>query len=260
MGQMTKRTNPTGLKIIDKKYFSVRVENDNHKGRFFWLDNFDYRAAQLDPSVHMGCIVHAGNTEEYFDLGQVSNLNTDPIDIRTIATDKPLNFRFIFNHQDKSLLVGYAEGVKALNEASNLGSSLVDIEPANLNGPIWKLELPQSSFSGEKPNILVDKNMFPTVTSAVNHPWFSILVMPEVMRQIALEIAKENSELDDTDTWIGQWANFIKALGIDQPIESEYDETVAQDWADQVVTKFTSKGIFKHHIAIALAEIEGGHP
>jgi hypothetical protein len=222
------------------------------------LDSFDYAAADLDPTVLLGCVVHAGSTEEYFELGPLSELKKTPTSIRDIATDKPLRFRFIFNRPGESLLVGYTDGVRALDEAGNLGSSLVDIEPTNLHGIAWKLVLPDGKGSGEKPNVLVERSLFPTAASAVNQPWFGALVMPEVMRQVAIAIAKNPSALDDSETWIAAWADFITALGANHPIEFEEDDTLAQeDWADDVVKRFAAKGIFKHHMAEALAEMEG---
>jgi hypothetical protein len=260
MGQITRTTNPTGLKQIDKKHFVVRVRNDVSDGRVFWLDHFDYKAAKLDASVQISCIVHAGGTEEYFDLGQLFDFKKTPTSIRTITTDNPLKFRFIFNNPGESLLVGYTDGVRALDEAGNLGSSLVDIEPTDLHGVAWKLVLPEGTGTGEKPNVLVEKSLFPTAASAVNHPWFGVLVMPEVMRQIAMAITKNPSALDDTENWIAPWAGFIDVLGISPLNEFEDDEIASQNWADEVVTKFSAKGIFKHHMAKALAEMEGEQP
>ena len=259
MGQITRTTNPTGLKQIDKRHFVVRVKDESLEGRVFWLESFDFGKTELDPSVLLGCIAHAGNTEEYFELGPISDFKKTPSSLRGIATDKPLKFRFIFNRPDESLLVGYTDGVRALDEAGNLGSSLVDIEPANLNGIAWKLALPEGTGSGEKPNVLVERSLFPTAISAANHPWFGVLVMPEVMRQIALEIAKNPSALDDTESWIAPWADFIGALGVEPPLVTDDDDNAArQDWAEEVVTKFAAKGVFKHHMTKALAEMDGG--
>ena len=257
MGQITRTTNPTGLKQIDKKHFIVRVRSDSLGDRVFWLDSFDYEAASLEASTQMSCIAHAGSAEEYFDLGPLSDFDKTPKSIRAIATDKPLRFRFIFYKLGESMLVGYADGVRVLDEAGNLGSSLVDIEPVDLQGIAWKLTLPEGTGTGEKPNVLVDISLFPTAVSAANHPWFGVLVMPEVMRQIALAITKNPSALDDSESWIYPWSGFIAALGISSPGEFEDDEIACQNWADEVVTKFAAKGTFKHHMAEALAEMEG---
>lgn len=261
MGQITRTTNPTGLKQIDKKHFVVRVNDDGRDGRVFWLDQFDHVAANLDPAVQLGCVAHAGSTEEYFDLGSVSIFNKTPLSLRGLATDKPLKFRFIFNNPDESLLVGYTDGVRALDEAGKLGSSLVDIEPTNLHGIAWKLTLPEGTGAGEKPNVQVEKSLFPTAASAASHPWFGVLVMPEVMRQIAMAIAENPSALEDSESWIASWADFIAALGVEPPAEfGEYDALAQLAWADEVVSKFAAKGIFRHHMGKALAEMDGEQP
>lgn len=258
MGQITRTTNPTGLKQIDKKHFIVRVKDDALEGRVFWLDHFDHVAAELDPAVQLSCVAHAGSTEEYFDLGSVSDFNKSSCSLRALATDKPLKFRFIFNNPGESLLIGYTDGVRALDEAGKLGSSLVDIEPSSLHGIAWRLTLPEGTGAGEKPNVLVERSLFPTAVSAVSHPWFGVLVMPEVMRQIAMSIAENPAALDDSESWIAPWAGFIAALGVELPVDFEVDDTVAQRaWADEVVGKFAAKGIFRHHMSTALAEMVG---
>jgi hypothetical protein len=261
MGQITRTTNPTGLKQVDKKHFTVRVRENSAEDRVFWLERFDYAAAGFDPLILMGCIAHAGSSEEYIDLGVVSDFNMNPVSLAGIASDRPLKFRFIFNAPGESVLVGYADGVKPLDEAGKLGSSLVDIEPIDLDGVPWKLMLPDGTGTGDKPNVLVDKSLFPTALSAANHPWFGALVMPEVMRQIALAIAEAPDSLDDPDTWISPWAGFIESLAIDPPPDLDAsDNLTQQSWADEVVRRFTSKGIFKHHMAKALQEMGGEQP
>lgn len=258
MGQITRTTNPTGLKQIDKKHFVVRVKDDGLVGRVFWLDHFDHVAAKLDSSVQLSCIAHAGSTEESFDLGSVADFNKAPLSLRALATDKPLKFRFIFNKPGESLLIGYTDGVRALDEAGKLGSSLVDIEPSSLHGTAWKLVLPEGTGAGEKPNVLVEKSLFPTAASAASHPWFGVLVMPEVMRQIAMSIAENPSALDDSESWIAPWADFIATLDMEPPIEFDEGDTAAQlAWANEVVNKFAARGIFRHHMSKALTEMDG---
>lgn len=258
MGQLTRTTNPTGLRKIDKKHFIVRVRDEGSEGRFFWLESFDFEAAGVDADVRLGCIAHAGSTEEYVDLGPVSSPSTTAVSLRELAIDRPLKFRFIFNKPGEALLVGYTDGVRALDEAGQLGSSLVDIEPADLRGATWKLILPEGTGSGEKPNVLVERVLFPTALSAAKHPWFGVLVMPEVMRQIALAIAASPSALDDTETWVASWADFVSALGVERPLEfDDEDDAARQDWADEVVTRFSAKGIFRQHMTKVLAALDG---
>jgi hypothetical protein len=258
MGQISRTTNPTDLRRVDKKHFVVRVHSDA-SDRVFWLEHFDHSAAGLPPTAEMACIAHAGNTEEYVELGPVSGFRRQPASIRGLATDRPLRFRFIFNKPGESLLCGYADGVKAVDESGQLGSSLVDIEPAELGGIAWKLILPEKlQEPGAKPNVLVEKNLFPTAQAAAHSPWFGVLVMPEVMRQIAGEIAANPGALDDPETWPHVWADFIAALGVDPPADDfDGDQAAQASWVDLVVEKFAAKGVFKHHMDRAMAEMDG---
>ncbi|MFK0033578.1 hypothetical protein [Pseudomonas monteilii] len=258
MAQITTKTNPTGLKRIDKKHFVIRLGSDSFKSKVFWLESFDFLAAGIEPFVQIGCIAHAGNTEEYFELGRVDGFEKGPFSIKSLASDRPLRFRFIFNRPNESLLVGFADGIQAFDEAEGFGASLVDIEPLHLHGPLWKLVLPDGGSSGEKPTVLVEMSVFPNASSAVKHPWFSSLVMPEVMRQIAFAIARECSALDDSEHWISSWRDYILNLGMDVQLEKLEEDFLAQtDWADSVVSKFVEQSSFKNSIRKAVAELEG---
>jgi hypothetical protein len=256
VGQITRTTNPTSLRQIDRVHFVVRVRDDGPEGRVFWIEKFDHSAANLDPVIQLACIAHAGSTEEYVELGTVSGITQDRHSIRGLATDKPLRFRFIFYKAGESQLVAYTDGVRAKAEAGNLGSSLVDIEPTSLGGIVWKLVMPQGLGTGEKPNVLVEKELFPTPLSAANHPWFGVLVMPEVMRQVAMAIAENPDGLEDQESWLYRWAEFIKTLGVDAPVATE-DEEATADWADRLVENFSGRGTFRHHFAQAQAEMTG---
>lgn len=257
MGQITRITNPTGLRQIDKQHFVVRVSDVGPDGRAFWIEKFDFVAAKLEPEVQMACIAHAGTTEEYVELGAVCRVSPDRHGIRTLASDRPLKFRFIFYRKGKSLLVAYTDGVRARDEAGALGSSLVDIEPTTLEGIAWKLVLPEGVGAGEKPNVLVEKELFPTAISAANHPWFGVLVMPEVMRQIAMAIAEQPDALDNSESWVCPWGEFLTLIGVEAPPDVD-DEAAKVDWADRVLQRFASKGIFKQHFVLVQTEMSGG--
>lgn len=257
MGQITRTTNPTGLREVDQGHFVVRRGSGAKGERVFWLEKFDYVASKMDSSVRIACVAYAGNTEEYFDLGSVSAFEKAPLSIRELATDRPLRFRFLFNRPGESLLIGYVDGIKALDEAGQLGSSLVDIEPCDLRGTAWELVLPEELAAGEKPNVLVERSLYPTALSAVNHPWFGVLVMPEVMRQIAMRISENPEALDDTGSWMFPWRDFITSIGAEVPGIDETDDKGRSAWVGSVVEKFCAKGIFKHHMAEAMAEMDG---
>jgi|GEM_PF-1275207 hypothetical protein len=250
MGQMTRTTNPTGLKEIDRKNFVVRVnENGSTRARVFWLESFDYREAGLEPHVEVACIAHAGTTEAYFELGAVSNFAQGPHSIHELAGDKPLRFRFIFSLPEQSLLVAYADGIRARDEAGELAASLVDIEPADLDGIAWKLELPDGDSGGEKPNVLVERALFPSASVAANNSWFAVLVMPEVMRQIARRVSENPDGLEDPESWLYPWGEFLSGLGAELPsVDVQDDDFARNEWIESVVRKFAQKAVLRTHM------------
>jgi hypothetical protein len=258
VGQISRTTNPTGLKRLDKKNFVVRIHSDLG-GRSFWVERFDHVACGLSSALKMACVAHAGNTEEYFQLGTAGSFQRQPMGIRDLAADRPLKFRFVFNEPGNPLLVAYADGIRATDESGQLGGSLVDIEPADLGGIAWKLFLPTGLQEvGAKPNVMVERSLFPTAQAAAHSPWFGILVMPEVMRQIASAIAVKPGTLEDGESWPSAWAEFFSKLGVDElPLDAEGDEEAQLNWVESVVAAFGAKGILQHHMERAISEMDG---
>lgn len=262
MRQISRTTNPTDLRRIDKKHFVVRSQFGSDGDRTFWVEQFDYLAARVSSSACFACIAHAGSTEEYFPLGTAADFYHGPFDIRRLATNRPLKFRFILHEKDVPLLVAYADGIRAVDESGQLGHSLVDIEPTDLGGIAWKLSLPDCiQDSGAKPNVLVERRLFPTARAAVRSTWFSALVMPEVMRQIATEIAKYPEALDDTEAWPSSWWRFLEDLGIDRPSGDIKDSPEAQtSWVDSIIDRFAAKNVVRRVMEAVIAEMEGAGP
>lgn len=226
------------------------------RGREFTVERIDYIAAGVKPGIRVSCIARAGSTEEYAELGPVESASTKPVRISHLAADRPLRFRFIFYRPGEPQLVAYCDGVRAEDDAGKLGSSLVDIEPAILGGPIWKLVLPEEGAGVDKPNVLVERSVFPTAQSAVRHPWFGVLVIPEVMRQVATAAARQPDALDDSGSWLCHWSEFIDKLDVDRPAP-DLDDAAQQSWVDEVVQRFTMRPAFREKLAIARAEMEG---
>lgn len=221
------------------------------------VERIDYVAAAIEPGTQVACIARAGSTEEYVELGPVESASVKPVGIAHLAADSPLRFRFVFFRQGEPRLVAYCDGVRAEDEAGRLGASLVDIEPADLGGPAWKLVLPGADAGVEKANLLVERSIFPTAQSAARHPWFGVLVIPEVMRQVASAAAREPDALEDSGSWLSQWGEFLSKLDVDPPV-SDMDDIAMGAWVDEVVQRFTANSGYRSSLALARAEMEGG--
>ena len=256
MKQISRRTNPTELNEVDRRHFTLRMNGDGSAERTFWLERFDHKAANVPGDALINCIATAGTSEQYFALGTASNFSRTARAITELVRDKPVRFRFVFHMPGEKKLLGFADGVRSLDESGNLGGSLVDIFPTELNGPVWELELPAASAEvSAKPCIHVERSVFPTAPVAVSHHWFVALVMPEVMRRVALRIAENPGSLHDDDTWTGTWKAYIDQLGAGDPPEDAEDS--AEEWAAAVVRKFSSTGQLKHQIDRLIGEMQG---
>ncbi|CAM4390915.1 hypothetical protein STPA111741_14165 [Stenotrophomonas pavanii] len=256
MKQISRRTNPTGLNEIDRRHFSLRISDDGKSDRTFWLERFDFTAAGIAPEVLINCIATSGSSEQYFALGTVSNFSRTARPINELVRNKPVRFRFVFHMPGEKRLIGFADGVRPIDESGNLGGSLVDIFPTDLNGPVWELDLPPTSADASaKPCILVERSIFPVALAAVNHHWFVSLVMPEVMRKVAMRIGEHSGSLDDDDTWTGTWKAYIDQLDVGPPPEDEDD--LVEEWAASVVRRFASTGHLRLQIDRLISEMHG---
>lgn len=256
MKQISRRTNPTGLNEIDRRHFSLRLSDDGKSDRTFWLERFDFKAAGIAPEVLINCIATSGSSEQYFALGAVSNFSRTARSINELVRNKPVRFRFVFHMPGEKRLIGFSDGVRPIDESGNLGGSLVDIFPTDLNGPVWELELPSANAEASaKPCILVESSIFNVAQAAVNHHWFVSLVMPEVMRRVALCIAADPGSLDNDETWTGTWKAYIDQLNVGAPPEDEDD--LIEDWAASVVRKFASTGHLRLQIDRLISEMHG---
>jgi hypothetical protein len=101
----------------------------------------------------------------------------------------------------------------------------------------------------------VERSIFPVALAAVNHHWFVSLVMPEVMRKVAMRIGEHSGSLDDDDTWTGTWKAYIDQLDVGPPPEDEDD--LVEEWAASVVRRFASTGHLRLQIDRLISEMHG---
>jgi hypothetical protein len=256
MPKISRTTNPTSLKELDAKHFTVRIQTHANGKRSFWLERFDYSGSELPPGMQISCVAHAGSTEEFFQLGVVENPSHNTNAINELATDRPLKFRFLVHEPGNPRLVAFADNIRAIDESGLLGNSLVDIEPADLGGATWRLDIPEVTPSADKPVLLVERQLFPTAQAAAKDVWIGVLVMPEVMRQIARVIVRNAAGLEDPEVWVSGWAEFLNGLGVSE-IAEDADDTAKENWVEEVVQSFCAKPSMKAQINFAIADLSG---
>jgi len=256
MPKISRTTNPTSLHELDAKIFSVRLQTGKDGKRVFWLERFDFPASGLAPGLNLACVAHAGSTEEYFQLGKIESPDVTPHFINELAGDRPLKFRFVVYENGNPRLTAFADNIRAIDEAGMLGDSLVDIEPSDLQGAAWRLVIPEVKPGADKPVLQVERQLFPTAAAAAKDRWIAVLVMPEVMRQIADVIAKNIDCLEDQEVWISGWAEYLASFGLDELPDNADDVGVSQ-WVDAVVSSFCAKPAMKSQFGFAVAELMG---
>ena len=255
MPQISRTTNPTGLKKLDAKLFGVRVQTTNSE-RCFWLEKFDAALSGLPSDLELSCVAHCGNTEEFFKLGTVGKPDLKAKPLRNLATNRPLRFRFSIHAFENPKLVAFVDGVRAIDDAGLLGGSLVDIELQDLKGSSWKLVIQPLAVDADKPVLLIEKTLFASVQAAANNPWLAILVMPEVLRQVASAISKDSDCLENSSIWSFNWAQFL--LGLSAQDAPDVDDDEAQkDWVESIVEGFCAKPGMRAQMVNAGKELNG---
>jgi hypothetical protein len=246
MPQISRTTNPTGLKKLDAKLFSVRVQTSNAE-RSFWLEKFEHVASGLPVGLRLSCVAHCGTVDK-------PDLSAKPL--HKLATNKPLKFRFLIHAQGDPKLAAFADGVRAADDAGMLGGSLVDIELADLKGSSWRLVIQPLIVDADKPVLLVEKSLFTSVQAAANNPWIAVLVMPEVLRQIATVISKDSACLDDSAIWASSWAPYLLGISGQEPPDAD-DDDAQKDWVESVVDGFCAKPALRAQMLRTANDLNG---
>lgn len=256
MPKISRTTNPTNLKELDANCFSIRVSTAPDGVRSFWLSHFDLVKSALEPGLHLDCVAHAGSTEEFFQLGTVEKPKNDVLVLADLATDRPLKFRFMIYKPGEAKLIAFADNVRAVDETGQTGSSLVDIEPSDLRGPVWRLEIPELTANGDRPVLLVERQLFATAQAAAKDPWIAVLVMPEVMRQIAQVIVMNPGVLEDPESWAHPWGQYLVGFNVGEPPD-EADEDSQENWVQAIVEAFCATPVLKNQMHQAMRELSG---
>lgn len=129
------------------------------------------------------------------------------------------------------------EGNDATDETDEGGTSgsvqLLPFQPHDLEQLTWLLDT-----TGDRPVVLVNRKL-PDWKAFVQNPEFRALVLPDVLRQIALWTVLEQDVEDATpDDAVWPWKKFLELLG-HSPVGVEDDK--AEDWAAEVAHTFTRR-------------------
>lgn len=251
MPTIFRTNNPTKVLDIDKGAVLLRIIRDGEY-RSFFIEKLEQDSIQLPKSVKIACIATAGPTVQYFEMGTLGKVDYGTYGLNEIGDGAAIRFRVIFYDPDSARILASADNVRS-SEDQGPTPSLISIEPTSLGGPIWVLEMP-ADVGENQPTLLVEQRLFPFSQAVVTDKTFLAFVLPEVVRQIAMFIAKLDVAEDSDESWALSWLKFFRSMGISSFIGEEEDQN---KWAEECVKAFCSRGNM-HAILDNLIVGEGG--
>lgn len=236
MPTIFRTNNPTKVIRIDKSAISLRVIKHDDM-RTFHVDKLDRTVIQLPSDVRVACLAIAGQNVQYFELGTLSDVDFRSYALSEIGDSAALRFRVMFYDAISARIVGCAENIRSADEDGPT-PSLLSIQPADLGGPLWKLELPEDSGESQ-PTLLVEQKVFPVAKSVATDRTFLAYVLPEVVRQIAASVARLDADPESDESWIVSWDRFLRSINSTERTDGEDHHL---EWIDNCVKAFCRRG------------------
>lgn len=256
MPTISRTTNPTKVDTVRKGSLSIRVATvpGTDTTRNFFVEHFDRSQITLPPTTKVACVAAAGQTAQYFELGSIEQLDTKALALTELATDASIRFRIVFYDAESSRILAAADNIRTVDEDSS-SPSLVSIQPAPLEGPLWKLEIPDAG-ADDHPVLLVEEKLFSSAKAAVAHSMFVSFVLPEVVRSIATKVVYEEADSIEDGSWLTPWVNFFSSIN-SNALADLSDSADKETWIDECVKAFCRRGQMASSIAVVLTEITG---
>lgn len=256
MPTISRTSNPTKVSAVQKGAISIRVAKmlGRDAVRTFFVEHFERSQISFPLTTKVACIATAGQTAQYFELGSVENLDTRAMALSELATDASIRFRVVFYDAESSRILAASDNIRTVDEDSS-SPSLVNIQPVPLDGPLWKLEMPDSG-ADDHPVLLVEEKLFSSAKAAVAHPMFVSFVLPEVVRGIATKVVDEETDSTDEGSWLAAWIRFFSSINANS-LSDLSDSIDKENWVDECVKAFCRRGQMASSIEVVLADITG---
>jgi hypothetical protein len=177
-----------------------------------------------------------------FDFGTVSNLKA-PADRNLSEFESPegILFRVKVTSQspEKGKLLAEADRIPfhRADEEQEDRIPILPVVPQDLGPEITKIDF------ADEPRLLVN-SVLPGYRNLALSPAFMSLVYPAALREILTRILRieRHRDTEDAEDWRSKWLLYSMFLpGIGEPPQEEEEDTVVDDWIDEVITAFTRK-------------------
>ena len=248
MGRLSARSNPTGLKELDRGRVSISVSEISGQ-RSFTLDRLDLKDTGLANTLLAVIVARAGNTSIRCEMGAVSNITPVSHSLDGLDRSQPLRFRALLRAPDSPILVASIENISTRDDSQS--ESLLPMEPADLGERLWKLVI-----NDDGPVLQFNSRVFPSAAGAENYKPFGAMVLPEALRQVMEKIAEDPGCLEDESNPWSAWSGWLHAIGAERP-PADGDEEEQASWCNQVVDRFCGKFSFATQLSANLLEGAG---
>ncbi len=249
MPRLSTLSNPTGLIDLDKSRVRILVDDQGAKAAYSVL-SLNLADASISPTARMIVIAARGNSEVRSDHGIVADWNKGFVDISEMGAEGAWTFRVLFIENGSPRLIAAIENVRP--EGLGNSESLIALEAADLGEVPWEMVILEQDGRGV---IRFNRNIYATSALAEADYFFSCLVIPEAVRQLASYLMRDPGRLDEA-----QWEPFRRWLAIHEITEWPEDAEpieLAEDWCREVVAAFCRR----HKISTTLSDkrAEGEH-
>lgn len=248
MARLSARSNPTGLKEVDRCRVTISV-SEIAGSHSFMLDRLDLKGTGLADTLNVVVVARAGNTNLRYEMGTVTNLVNGTIPINGLDRSQPLRFRVLLHEEGNPKLVASIENLRTHDDSQS--ESLLPMEAADLGERLWKLVINE-----EGPVLQFNSKVFPNAAGAENYTPFVAMVLPEALRQVMERIADDPGCLEDEDDPWSSWAAWLDSIGA-QPPPADVDKEVKAVWCNEIVDRFCERFSFSTRLSVALKNGDG---
>lgn len=233
MGRLSARSNPTGLKEVDRSRVFIST-SDIAGRRCFTLDRLDLKDTGLPETLKVIVVAQAGNTSVRHEMGSVANLVHEGRSLDGLDRSQPLRFRVLMHEEGHPKLIASIENLRPRDDSQS--ESLLPMEPADLGERLWRLVI-----SEDGPVLQFNSLVFPSAAGAENYIPFGAMVLPEALRQVMQRIAEQPGCLEDEDDPWSTWANWLDGIGAERPPADDENDEIKDAWCNRVVDRFCSR-------------------
>ncbi|MBM3967240.1 MAG: hypothetical protein FJ308_19580 [Planctomycetes bacterium] len=242
MKSITHKINPTGLKNLDRKLATVRLDSISKPPRFR-LESLNLDGVKMQNGLDIILLAEAGNTKLRTLVGKTGRpLDQVWIEATELDHSSHFTFRIAFRFPDNPRIVASIDGIRPVCQHGF--ESLVDMVSSDLGEQVWTLEM-----DSNRPVLHVNSSVFSSTSGAESFLPFSAVVMPEVLARVLEKIGDDPALLENGTDW-SDWKDFIMLFAPDL-LEAE-DESIKQELINDAVRKFCNKYKFASRLKTEL--------